>query len=100
MTASRIASALSVVAVFCILALFFFPVLSGPYSAVHGPVSALLSIRAAGRLRSVIRAGVAAARSWLARTCLGLAAVSFRADSDSEIGPTGRPARTFAILRC
>jgi hypothetical protein len=37
--------------------IFFFPVMQGPYSVVHGPASALQAARAADRLRIVIMQG-------------------------------------------
>jgi hypothetical protein len=40
-----------VLAAFCVLVVFFLPALQGPYPAVHGPATALLSLRAAARLR-------------------------------------------------
>ena len=67
MSVGRIACALAVVAVLCVLGIFFFPVMNGPgpYSAVHGPVTALLSIRTAVRLRSIIvHTGLVAIRGW------------------------------------
>lgn len=54
MSSARIACALAVVAALCVLAAFFFPGIEGPYSAVNGPVTALLSMRAA----SVLRLGI------------------------------------------
>jgi hypothetical protein len=45
---------LAVVAVFCILTIFLFPAMQGPYSAVHGPVTALQAARSAARLRFAI----------------------------------------------
>ena len=36
----------AIVAIVCIATIFLFPTLQGPYSAVHGPVTALLSLRA------------------------------------------------------
>lgn len=36
----------ALIAILCTVALFFFPAVQGPYSAVHGPVSALLSLKA------------------------------------------------------
>jgi len=53
-SSARIACALAIVAAICVLAVFFFPGIEGPYSAVNGPVTALLSIRAA----SVLRLGI------------------------------------------
>jgi hypothetical protein len=35
----------AVLAILCSTALFFFPAVRGPYSAVHGPVTALRSIQ-------------------------------------------------------
>jgi hypothetical protein len=66
MTLGRIACVLAVVAVICVLAVFFFPAMQGPYSAVHGPVTALLSARAAGNLRATItHAALNALHVWL-----------------------------------
>jgi len=56
MTSARIACSLAILAVLCVLFIFFFQALDGPYSAVHGPVTALLSLRAATQLRMGIRA--------------------------------------------
>jgi len=50
-SSARIACALAIVAALCVLSVFFFPGIEGPYSAVNGPVTALLSIRAASMLR-------------------------------------------------
>jgi len=38
---------LAVVTIFCMLTMFLFPVSAGPYSAVHGPATALVALRAA-----------------------------------------------------
>lgn len=34
------------VAILCIIVLFFFPGVEGPYSALHGPVTVLVSLKA------------------------------------------------------
>src|ERR1041385_703148 len=57
MRLSRIEGALALIAVICVLSIFFFPAMRGPYSVVHGPVTALLAARAAAGLRMSI-AGV------------------------------------------
>lgn len=44
----------AILAVFCILTIFFFPATYGPYSVVHGPVSALRPAQAALRLQLAI----------------------------------------------
>lgn len=51
MISGRIGCELAVVAVFCVLTIFLFPSVQGPYSVVHGPVTALLAARAAIRWR-------------------------------------------------
>ncbi len=47
----RIACELAVIAVLCVLLIFLFPSMHGPYSVVHGPATALLAARAALRLQ-------------------------------------------------
>jgi hypothetical protein len=60
MILSRIGSELAVMAVvavlavLCVAAIFFFPAIQGPYSAVNGPVTALQSAQGAARLRVAI----------------------------------------------
>jgi hypothetical protein len=58
----------AILAVICTIAIFLFPVASGPYSAVHGPVTALRSLR----LRIKLWLGMAlAALSWLGCVLFG-----------------------------
>jgi ATP/ADP translocase len=40
--------------VLCVVGIFFFPAIQGPYSAVNGPVTALQSARSAARVRVAI----------------------------------------------
>ena len=54
MILSRIGWELAVLVVLCIAAIFFFPAMQGPYSAVNGPATALQSSRSAARVRVVI----------------------------------------------
>jgi len=54
MISGRIGCELAIVAVLCVLTIFLFPGLQGPYSVVHGPVTALLAARAAARVRIAI----------------------------------------------
>lgn len=59
MISGRIGCELAVVAVLCVLTIFLFPSMQGPYSVVHGPATALLAARAAARLRiSVVRSAL------------------------------------------
>jgi hypothetical protein len=46
-TSGRLRRELSVVVLLCTLGIFLFPGATGPYSAVHGPVTALLALRQA-----------------------------------------------------
>jgi hypothetical protein len=57
---------IGILAVLCVLGIFFFPAMQGPYPAVHGPVTGLLAARAAAGLRgAIVRAGLDAVRSCL-----------------------------------
>lgn len=59
MPADRIVGALAILAVFSVLVIFFCPAMQGPYCVVHGPVTALLSVRAAASLRwKIVRTGL------------------------------------------
>lgn len=44
----------AVLALVCVLTIFLFPAMEGPYSAVHGPVTALQAARLASRLKAAI----------------------------------------------
>lgn len=69
MTLKRIACVIAVIALFCVLTVFFFHSIEGPYSVVHGPVTALLSVRAAAGLRmSIIQAGLNVTGLWVSFT--------------------------------
>ncbi len=54
MISGRIGDAFAPLAVVCVLAIFLFPAMQGPYSVVHGPVSALLAVRAAAKVRTAM----------------------------------------------
>lgn len=70
MIPGRTECALALIAFLCVLIIFFFPVIQGPYPAVHGPVTALFSVRAASRLRLIVLAGLCASG------CIGCTRVS------------------------
>jgi hypothetical protein len=73
MASGRTGRVVAVLAVLGVLGIFFFPAMQGPYPAVHGPVSALLSVRAAAGLRlAIARAGLDAVRN-----CLGFARLAW-----------------------
>lgn len=101
MTSGRIAGTLVVIAVFCVLTIFFFPAMQGPYSVVHGPVTALLSIRAAAGLRmAIVRAGLSVVRSCLSFARLALVLLSSTAVSIVEFATASLPPGCDVILRC
>lgn len=95
------ACALAVLAVVCVLSIFFFPGIEGPYPAVHGPVTALLSLRAAARLRMVIRAGVRAIRIPINSALFTFPQLSLKAAiAIDEIFLDTPSADNVAVLRC
>ena len=101
MTPGRVACGMAVLAVLCVLGIFFFPVVDGPYSAVHGPVTALLSIRAAARLQmTIVRAGLSAVRSCLDVVRMALVVMSWIVFSAAEFRQSGLSAGFDTILRC
>jgi hypothetical protein len=56
---TRLALWLAIVSAVCVLAVFFFPSVQGPYSAVNGPVTAMHAARAAAGVRMAVeRAGM------------------------------------------
>ena len=54
MNSGRIGCELAMVAVCCVLAIFLFPSMQGPYSVVNGPVTASQAARAAAHLQIAI----------------------------------------------
>jgi hypothetical protein len=100
MNPGRSAYALAVIGVVCVLSIFFFPGVTGPYSVVHGPVTALLSIRMASRVRMAIaRAGSNVLRGgrFLAASVLATLWITV---PGAEVPTLGLSAGCSAILRC
>jgi hypothetical protein len=100
MSPGRIGCALAVLAVVCVLAIFFFPGMDGPYPAVHGPVTALLSLRAAARLRVLIRAGVRGLRTWFARSHVVISSLSTVVSTSAEFPSGSLNTGAMTVLRC
>jgi len=99
MSPGRIVCALAVMAVLSVLAIFFFPSMQGPYSVVHGPVTALLSLRAATMVRNaIVRAGQSVRQS-CARISAVLLPWSAKAVSAMEL-PASLSLVSGSILRC
>lgn len=101
MTPGRVACGFAVLALVCVLGIFFCPVVSGPYSAVHGPVTALLSIRAAARLRmTIVRHGLGAIRGCFGRVGAALTRLSWNALATASLELNTLPSEFSTILRC
>jgi hypothetical protein len=96
MISGRIGDALATVALVCVLTIFLFPAMQGPYSAVHGPASALLAIRAAAKVRTAI---VQAARRSLGALTSALVALCGMSVAEPDLYALTLPGRS-AILRC
>ena len=101
MNPGRTECALAMLAAFCVLVVFFFPALQGPYPAVHGPVTALLSLRAAARWRLVtMRKSLRAIPARVARARATVPALG-RADLFVlYYAPASSSAALSSILRC
>ena len=97
MISGRIGSELAVVAVFCVLMIFLFPSVQGPYSMVHGPVTALLAARAAVRLRiAIVQAALNSVGNYLVSS---LVALSWMALPPAEFQSISLP-QYNTVLRC
>ena len=96
MPSGRSASEVAVLAVFCVLTIFLFPVVQGPYPAVHGPVTALQAARASARLRIAIALFASTFSRFFQ---LPLAAATIRIDVPMEFRPFAL-AECDGILRC
>src|SRR5512141_597391 len=101
MTPRRIACALAVFAVVCVLALFFCQGIEGPYSAVHGPVTALLSIRAAALVHhQIAQSGLAGLAGRILSACMALVPFAWTLLITAEFPSCGLSARCCSVLRC
>ena len=101
MFTDRLGCSLAGLAVLCVLSIFFFPAAQGPYPVVHGPVTALLSIRAAAALRvRIARGGLSALRDRLHRSLTALALWFWIPLSAEELASNGLGARCSSTLRC
>ena len=95
---SRLRRELSVVVLLCTLTIFLFPGVTGPYSAVHGPVTALLALRQA--LKAFWSMACAALRrAPLLKTLQSLLAILASLLLSAPI-PAVAPRRGVIVLRC
>jgi len=86
----------ALVAILCTVALFLFPAVQGPYSAVHGPVTALLSLKAKVFLCLAL---LFAAMHLLAHR-MAVRHLALRIPLDSCFLPTSFDSEHAAVLRC
>jgi hypothetical protein len=97
MIAGRIAGCFALLAVVCVVAVFFFPAVQGPYSAVHGPVTVFHGARAAAGLRSdVVRAALCCPGNTVASAAVAYWIPELNAESVSHFLAGGRR----NLLRC
>jgi hypothetical protein len=97
MISGRIGCELAVVTGLCVLMIFFFPLLQGPYSVVNGPATVFQAARAAARLRIIIMQG---ALSSLGNFLISpLVILSWMLLSQAEFRSVGLPEYN-TILRC
>jgi hypothetical protein len=85
-----------VLAIVCTAALFFFPAVRGPYSSVHGPVTALRSVSA--KLTMWLLLALAALRV-LGCRLPGYDAL-FTALRHEFLLPRSSPPSSLSVLRC
>ncbi len=86
----------AILATFCALAIFLFPAANGPYSAVHGPVTALLSFRA--KLKLCL--GLALAISQLSGRMVRDGFVALGAAREKAMLPNSVIPERISVLRC
>jgi hypothetical protein len=97
----RTECALALIVLFCVLLIFLFPVVLGPYPAVHGPVTALFSLRTASRLRmGIILAGLSAGSEHIPCPRLSSRPVTSIDFSFSRFERSGLSPACASILRC
>ncbi len=88
-------SKLALLTILCIVGLFLFPAAVGSYTSVHGPVSALLAVRAAMRVHWAMAIAGLSFSQLLLSSCFAQDEVSH----NSEVVCSSPPGRILA-LRC
>src|ERR1700744_6102615 len=88
---------LALLALVCVVTIFLFPSIQGPYPVVHGPVSALSASRAAARLRISIVQGALALLTFCLASPLAVLTPVFRSCSPDSCSA---PPVLASILRC
>jgi hypothetical protein len=84
------------VAILCTFALFLFPAVQGPYSAVHGPVTALLSLKA----KVFLCLALLLAAMHLLTRFVAVCHPALRIQLDGLVFPASFDSDHAAVLRC
>lgn len=98
MSPGRIAGCFALLAVVCVVAVFLFPAVQGPYSAVHGPVTVFHGARAA----AVSRMGIVRAVPFFAWSgaASAVAVTIWKIDGKADARSNSFLGRRGNILRC
>src|SRR5579862_6958795 len=97
MISGRTGCNLAVLAVLCVLMVFLFPGVQGPYSVVHGPATALRAARAAVRLRvAIAQTGLSSDSNYPISPLVFMPCMS---PSEADLRPVGLSGYG-TILRC
>jgi hypothetical protein len=88
---------LAILAITCILAIFFFHFVSGPYPVTHGPVSDCEGIRCSRLLTLILSLLALAKFTAITRVCASIALK--RAEVSHSIPPPFVPIQ-ISVLRC
>jgi len=97
MISGRIGCELAVVAVVCVLTIFLFPAMQGPYPVVHGPVTVFQAARSALRVQvGIVQAALNSQGNSLISPLAVLYSMSF---PTAESEATGSPEHS-TVLRC
>ena len=87
---------MAVLAIFCVLTIFLFPLVQGPYSVVNGPATALQAAGTAARVRYAIQSAL---KSLQSSKYLSLVAL-FRLGEPAIEFESVKLAACGSILRC
>lgn len=97
MTLSRqLSYEFALVAILCTVALFLFPAVQGPYSAVHGPVTALLSLKA----KAFLCLALLLPAMHVFAPCAAGRHLALRIPLDGLFSPASFDSAHSAVLRC
>lgn len=97
MTLSRqLSYEFALVTILCVVILFFFPAVQGPYSAVHGPITALLSLQA----KVFLSLCLLLAATHLLAHCVAVCHLALRTPLDGPLLPASFDSEHVAVLRC